>query len=62
MRSLVEHLAGRLERVECDRAASFGSASSGKYGWVDHQSLDRELARHAQAAARELEAVQRRGQ
>ena len=54
MRSLVEHLTDRLDRVECERAASVGSASSGKLGWVDYQALDRELARQAQQ--REIEA------
>ena len=59
MRSLVEHLVDRIERVEADKAASFGSASSGRLGWVDHQALDRELARQAQR--RELEAFTQQG-
>ena len=59
MRSLVEHLQERLDRVEGDRNGSFGSASSGRMGWVDHQALDRELAR--QARAREFEAYGLRG-
>ena len=58
MRSLVEHLVDRLEKVEGDRA-SFGSASSGKLGWVDFQALDRELAKQSQM--RELEAFTQQG-
>ena len=54
IRSLVEHLADRLEKVEEAKAGSFGSASSGRYGWVDHQALNQELTR--QARVRELEA------
>ena len=42
MRSLVEHLTARLERVEEGR--SFGSASSGRYGYVDHEALERYFA------------------
>ena len=54
MRSLVEHLADRLEKVEGGRAASFGSASSGRLGWVDHVALEAELSRQSQT--REVEA------
>ena len=59
MRSLVEHLADRIERFEGERPGSFGSASSGRLGWVDHVALDRELARQSQF--RELEAFNQRG-
>ena len=44
----------RLEKIEEGKTGSFGSASSGRLGWVDHQALSRELAR--QAEVRESEA------
>ena len=42
MRSLVEHLTERLERIEEGR--SFGSASSGRFGYVDQVALERHFA------------------
>ena len=59
MKSLIEHLNDRLERVEAEKGGSFGSASSGRLGWVDHQALDREFAR--QAHLQELQAFNDRG-
>ena len=51
MKSLVEHLTERLERVEEGR--SFDSASSGRFGYVDQVALNRHFA---QLEAREARA------